>query len=202
MANKYYLNSADSGLVFDIKEPVGSGSTIQALVKKTESNQQWTAVDGPANQPQYVYLQSGTDGLVVDIKEPVSSGSALQALVKKKENNQLWTVTSAPGNSFSPSFSISTGFDPIGFNISGKAWFPGAQVSVLFIYEDLDTGDSASNSGAPALIRVNLGGEFQSDIGIDILSTDPNGTLQVSVTDSVNGLSQTGTYTCTGGIFS
>ena len=42
MGNKYYLQSADESLVADIKTPVGSGSPLQALVKKTEANQWWS----------------------------------------------------------------------------------------------------------------------------------------------------------------
>jgi len=97
MSNKYYLQSADEGLVFDIKVPVASGSSLQALVKKTETNQQWTFESVPG-QSGYYYIVSADMGLVVDIKTPVASGSGLQALEKKTESNQWWMFESVSGH--------------------------------------------------------------------------------------------------------
>ncbi len=98
MSNTYYLESADQSLVIDIKVPVASGSGLQALVKKTESNQRWQFVPVSDGSP-YFYLVSADQGLAVDIKTPVASGSGLQALVKKTESNQQWMSVPVADNS-------------------------------------------------------------------------------------------------------
>jgi Ricin-type beta-trefoil lectin domain-like len=96
MSNQFWLQSAQDGLVFDIKEPVASGSALQTLVQKNETNQYW-ALEAVPGQPGYFWIVSADNGLVVDIKEPVASGSALQALVQKNEANQYWKLVPVPG---------------------------------------------------------------------------------------------------------
>ncbi len=95
MSNNY-LQSAQDGLVFDIKDPVKSGSILQAIGPKLENNQYWSTQDVPG-QPGYFWIVSADSGLVVDIQTPVASGSPLQALVQKNENNQWWTLVPVPG---------------------------------------------------------------------------------------------------------
>jgi hypothetical protein len=101
IVSNQYLQSAYEGLVFDIKDPVASGSPLQALGPKLESNQYWSTKDVPG-QPGYFWIVSGAkdsggDELVVDISTPVQSGSLLQALVQKSEANQWWTFKDVPG---------------------------------------------------------------------------------------------------------
>ena len=99
MANKYYLQSAQDNLVFDIKVPVKSGSALQALIQKNEPNQLWS-FEGVPDHTGLFYITSNDQGLVVDIKTPVSSGSLLQALIRKTESNQWWKfqpVANKPG---------------------------------------------------------------------------------------------------------
>jgi hypothetical protein len=47
MSNQFWLQSAQDDLVFDIKVPVDSGSSLQALVKKDETNQYWKTLPAP-----------------------------------------------------------------------------------------------------------------------------------------------------------
>jgi hypothetical protein len=106
MGNTYYIKSADSGLCIDIKvdskDPVGKGSTLQAIGKKTEPNQQW-AFSAVSGSPGYYWIQSIADtSLYIDIKEnsngAVASGSPLQLLELKKEANQYWMAVQGPSN--------------------------------------------------------------------------------------------------------
>ncbi len=92
-------DSAGQNLVIDIKDPVNSGSTLQALVKRNENNQYWTTEDVPG-KPGYFWIVSGAkdsagQNLVIDIEDPGGSGATLQALIKKNENNQYWTWVAA-----------------------------------------------------------------------------------------------------------
>jgi|GEM_PF-6872508 hypothetical protein len=205
MSNAYYIKSADNNLVFDIKVPVASGSPLQALVQKNEANQHWTIKNAPWDpHMQYFYIMSGDNSLVIDIKMPVASGSPLQALVEKKEANQLWKIET-PGKDFSPSFGINVVFDPaLGFVISGSGWFPGSNVSVTFNYTDKNDTLS-TNRDDPTLLRVDLGGCFgthwQDYVSAPLSDDTEPGNLSISVTDTVNNLSKSQSYTYYGGGF-
>jgi hypothetical protein len=96
----FWIRSSDGGLVIDISTADGgvkSGSRLQALTKKLESNQYWTTEDVPG-KPGYFWIVSADGGLVIDIDNSggVRSGSVLQALEKKNETNQYWKWVEVP----------------------------------------------------------------------------------------------------------
>jgi hypothetical protein len=132
-----YLQSANQNLVIDIESTGGiaSGSPLQALTKKTESNQWWTTLDVPG-KPGYFWIVSAVDNLVIDISETggVKSGSALQALVQKAEDNQYWTTKDVPGQ-------------------PGYFWLVSANQNLVI--DISETGGVKSGSTLQALIQKN-----------------------------------------------
>ena len=97
MSVKYLQSAADGGLVVDIDNSGGvkSGSRLQVLDKKKESNQWWTMVPAPGG---YFWIQSSEGDLVIDIDNTggVKSGSQLQVLKAKNETNQYWKIADVP----------------------------------------------------------------------------------------------------------
>jgi hypothetical protein len=194
MTNRYYLQSADDSLVFDIKVPVGSGSALQALVKKTETNQ-WWSFEGVSGHPGLFYIVSADKGLVVDIKVPVGSGSALQALVKKTEANQWWSVVSAPGNVFDPKLNPPTTFIQIdppapinSFSVSGDGFPPGHPLTLSWLFVLDPAGDPEDSTSETVTVVTDISGVFTSTFGI--VTPDIGSTLGIEVTDTVTGVSR------------
>jgi hypothetical protein len=194
MSNRYYLQSGDEKLVFDIKVPVASGSALQALDKKTEANQ-WWSFEGVSGHPGLFYIVSADNGLVVDIKVPVASGSALQALDKKTEANQWWSVVSAPGNVFDPKLNPPTTFiqidppvPPNSFSVGGDGFPAGHPLTLSWLFVVDPTGDPEDSTSDTVTVVADITGAFTSTF--EIVTPDIGSTLGIEVTDTVTGVSR------------
>ena len=183
----YFIQQpGDNGLCVDIAETKGkvsSGSALQLLKLKKESNQYWKVVGGPAGTDgvtPFFYLQSKDDSLVIGIASPAGSGSLLQALKKTSDSTQLWTLISAsPDNIFNPALQAGMSYDPPSVTVTGTGFMPGAQVSVSWGYETTE-GPLEDCTGGPTLFRSDLNGYFTGTVTSSSTNVGVIGTLNVT----------------------